>query len=131
VARAILAHRQGDQLAFDPLYARLRTAWTEHHPVRILLTGLHEDLSGKSPAAKVRFLAFLDDCKRVDWSLKTLGERRTTSVNLYHMAEVLGRHGDPAAARSLLDEAEKLHPGKRKVALKDPLLKRLSPERSP
>jgi tetratricopeptide (TPR) repeat protein/TolB-like protein len=131
VARAILAHRQGDQLAFDPLYARLRTAWTEHHPVRILLTGLHEDLSGKSPAAKVRFLAFLDDCKRVDWSLKTLGERRTTSVNLYHMAEVLGRHGDPAAARSLLDEAEKLHPGKRKVALKDPLLKSLSPERSP
>jgi len=125
LTRAILAHRQGDRATFDPLFARLETAWAEKHPVRILLTGLHEDLSGNMPAAKARYLAFLEFCQKVDWPLKTLGERRTASVNLYNMAELLARRGESAAARRLLEEAERLHPGKRRVALKDPVMKGL------
>jgi serine/threonine-protein kinase len=125
LTKAMIAHRQGDRATFDPVYFRLQGSWAEGHPIRILLAGLHDDLAGNPEGARQRFLAYLEICRHQDWTLKTLSERRTTSVNLYHMAEVLGRKGDGAAARGLLDEAEKLHPGKRRVAQKDPLLKNL------
>lgn len=120
-----VAHRTGDRAAFNRHYRAIREAWPTGSPVRELLEGLADDLSGKRSAARERYLAFLATTWNRDWTGRPKGERRTTSVNLYHMAQAMALGGERDAARQLLEEAERLHPGKRKVAGRDPLLRGL------
>ncbi len=120
-----VAHRTGDRAAFARHHRAIRDAWPLGNPVRELLEGMAEDLAGNRSAARDRFLAFLATARDRDWTGRPKGERRTTSVNLYHMAEAMALGGERDAARQLLEEAERLHPGKRKVASRDPLLRGL------
>jgi len=122
----LLAHRRGDRATFDRVYARLQDAWGESQPIQVLLTGLHEDVNGHLQRAKEGYLAFKESSRSSDLSLKSLGVRRSMSVNFYYMAEVMALRKELGAARELLDEAERLHSGKRMVAKKDPLLKGLN-----
>lgn len=126
VVQVLLAHRRGDRATFDRVYGRLQDAWGESQPIQVLLTGLHEDVNGHLQRAKEGYLAFKEASRSSDLSLKSLGLRRSMSVNFYYMAEVMALRKEPGAARELLDEAERLHPGKRMVAKKDPLLKGLN-----
>lgn len=120
-----VAHRSGDCAAFARHHRAIRDAWPAGNPVRELLEGLADDLAGQRNAARDRFLAFLATTRNRDWNGRPKGERRTTSVNLYHMAQAMALGGERDAARQLLEEAERLHPGKRKVASRDPLLRGL------
>lgn len=120
-----VAHRSGDRAAFARHHRAIRDAWPTGNPVRELLEGLAEDLAGQRSAARDRYLAFLATARNRDWTGRPKGERRTTSVNLYHMAQAMALGGERDAARQLLEEAERLHPGKRKVASRDPLLRGL------
>lgn len=124
--RATLAmtnHAAGDQTGFRDTLRSLQGAWPEDHAVSILLKGLGEDLENRSEAMRVTFRDFLAGTQKKDWSTRPTGERRGVSVNLYHMARVVALRGDRPLAKALLDQAERLHPGKRKVALADPAFK--------
>lgn len=122
---ASIAHRQGDRPTFDQCVLKLRGAWAPEQPARVLIEGLDEDMRGQTAAAAARFQAFLEASKARDWARRPIGERRTTSVNLYQMAEVMAFRGRMDMAKALLDEAERLHPGKRKVAARGVLLRSL------
>jgi hypothetical protein len=52
---------------------------------------------------------------------KKHNERRVLSVNLYFMARMVARLGDPVAARSMVELADQFHPGKLRVAKQDPV----------
>ncbi|HEX4846249.1 MAG TPA: hypothetical protein VFV26_08520, partial [Geothrix sp.] len=58
-----------------------------------------------------------------DLAAKKHNEKRVLSLNLYFMARVAAKQGAPAEARSLVDLAERLHPGKRRVAQQDPVFR--------
>lgn len=122
---AVLAHRRGDRTEFMRLEQELRNAWPAGHSMAALLGGLKEDFLQGPEAMHARFAGFLKSSQALDWSRKNLAERRTTAVNIYHMAEASAFRGQKALALQLLNEAERLHPGKRATAQKDPLLKGL------
>ena len=125
VVQLLVAHRRKDQATFERVYARLRNAWPEGQPIQVLLAGLREDFSGQPQRAKARYLAYQESCRTSDPVAKSVGERRSMSVNLYYMAEVMALRNESAAARALLEEANRLHPGKLLVAKKDPVMKGL------
>lgn len=114
--QAILAHGQGDNRLLRRDLDVLKGAWPADHPISVLLAGLGE----KNPG--VRWGAFLEAGRRTHWEARPLADRRTLSVNLYHMARILARAGSRELAQDLLKEAERLHPGKLAVARRDPLL---------
>lgn len=122
---AEVAHHKRDRAAFNRHAQAVQAAWPSGNPARELLDGLAEDAVGRRSEARDRFLVFLASTRSRDWSGRPKGERRTASVNLYHMAQAMALGGERETARQLLEEAERLHPGKRKVALKDPLLRGL------
>lgn len=118
--QAILAHGLGDDRLLRRGLDLLKGAWPAEHPISVLLAGLAE----AKPEARWR--AFLDAGRRGHWETRPLADRRTLSVNLYHMARIMARTGQRDLATDLLNEAERLHPGKRAVARRDPLLKALA-----
>ena len=59
----------------------------------------------------------------MDPSQKKHNERRVISVNLYFMARMLARQGDRVAARSMVELADRFHPGKVRVAQQDPIVR--------
>ncbi len=122
---AFLAYRRGDRAEFLRLEREMGEAWPPGHSMTALLTGLREDLLRGPAALQSRFQGFLKTSQSQDWDRKNLAERRTTAVNLYHMAEAAALRGMKALALELVAEAERLHPGKRETAQKDPLLKSL------
>jgi serine/threonine-protein kinase len=122
---AVLAHRRNDRAECLRLEQELRSEWPAGHSMTALLTGLREDFLRGPEAMQARFADFLKSSQAQDWSHKNLAERRTTAVNLYHMAQASALRGNQALALSLLAEAERLHPGKRVTARKDPLLRGL------
>lgn len=121
---ALTAHARGDAGAFTRLKAGLATAWPPGHIISVLLQGLDMDLQGSPARARALFLAEAGRARRTDWRAKPASDRRGASVNLYHMARALALHRDPAA-REILAEAERLMPGKARVALKDPAFRNL------
>jgi hypothetical protein len=71
-------------------------------------------------ALQAEWLPYLQKVQAEDPSQKGYNEKRATSVNTYFMARVLSGLGDRANAKAMLDLAERLHPGKKLVAAKDP-----------
>lgn len=122
---AVLAHRRSDRAEFMRLDQELHNAWPAGHSMAALLSGLQEDFLRGPAGMQTAFQAFLKTSLAQDWGRKNLAERRTTAVNLYHMAQASALRGQKDLAQKLLLEAERLHPGKRQAARKDPLLKAL------
>lgn len=122
---AFLAFRRGDRTEFLNLEQEMKGAWPSEHSMAALLAGLHDCFLRGPSAMQSRFEGFLKINRTQGVGHKNLAERRTTAVNLYHMAEAASLWKQKELAAQLLAEADRLHPGKRKTAQKDPLLKNL------
>jgi len=116
---ALAAHDLGDRKLFQRATTDLRNAWPSAHVISCLLDGLGRDMAGEKAAAKRAFVGYLKKLQAPGSSLPPW-ERRSVSVNLYHMARILAQAGDKTAAMELLNEADRLNPGKKTVATKDP-----------
>ena len=116
---------QGQGAACLETLAPLAGRWGPGHPLTVLLAGAREEVEGHRAAMVQRFRDYLILVDRVPAERRSVGERRTLSVNLYHMARLLVRAGEREAARQLLACAERLHPGKLQVARVDPVMKGL------
>jgi len=116
---------QGDTAAARPFATALADRWPAEHPAGALVRCLQEDLAGRRDAALGLLRGTLAQVRARDWGRSQIGERRGASVNLYHMARLAALRQDRGLARDLLGESERLHPGKRSAAAKDPLLKGL------
>jgi hypothetical protein len=77
-------------------------------------------VTGDGGGAQARFEAYRQKLADTDPSQKKHNERRVMSVNLYFMARMLARQGDLSAARSMVELADRFHPGKVRVAQQDP-----------
>ena len=119
VTNALAAHDQGDQAAFKHLATLLKGAWPDGHSITVLMEGLEKDMAGDHSGARAIYMGYLHRLKNPE-SPPPAKDWRRLSVNLYHMARILARNGDKAAALELLNEADRLHPGKKIVATKDP-----------
>jgi serine/threonine-protein kinase len=126
VLRSLLAYGaalRGDAALVDQINESLKGAWGPDHSSSVLLQGLgpasRRDLAGTAAL----YLPFAQRHAGVDWTKKLHNERRVMSVNLYFMARTLARLGGRADAETLLALADRLHPGKRRVAAQDPAFK--------
>ncbi|MBK8726254.1 MAG: protein kinase [Holophagaceae bacterium] len=111
---------RGETAVVEELAQGLKGAWAPDHSSSVLLAGLapagRKDLAGTAAI----YLPFAQRQTGVDWSRKLHNERRVMSVNLYFMARTLAALGGRTEAQTLLDLADRLHPGKRRVAAQDP-----------
>jgi tetratricopeptide (TPR) repeat protein/TolB-like protein/predicted Ser/Thr protein kinase len=121
---ALQAHARGDAGAFQRLRTDLASAWPRGHIIDVLLSGLQLDLAGAPGRMRGLFLAEASRARATPWSARPASDRRGASVNLYHMARALALRRD-RAAWEILDEAERLNPGKARVAAKDPAFQAL------
>ncbi len=126
VLRSLLAYGaalRGETALVDQLSDSLKGAWAPEHSSTVLMQGLalasRRDLAG----AAAFYVPYAQRQAGVDWTKKLHNERRVMSVNLYFMARTLARLGGKAEAESLLALADRLHPGKRRVAAQDPAFK--------
>jgi serine/threonine-protein kinase len=120
---ALTLHAQGDGPAFLESLKPLHGAWPPDHVIAVLLKGLEDDLAGHPEAMRGAFQAYGQGVQKVDFSGRPVSERRALSVNLYHMARAAALRGDRSLAETLMALAEKLHPGKRRIAQADPAFK--------
>lgn len=125
LTQAICDYARADQAAFRYHANALSTRWPPTHPVGVLLQGLDEGIGNHVPAMRDRFLAFAKSTQSRHLPSIPTSERRVISVNAYHMAHALAQGGQFPAARILLEEAERMQPGKFKIAAQDPMLKRV------
>ncbi|MBL0313147.1 MAG: hypothetical protein IPP78_10640 [Holophagaceae bacterium] len=116
---ALAAHDLKDQKLFQRSTTDLQGAWPADHVISCLLEGLNKGMAGNKVAARSLYLGYLKKLKAPGNPIPPW-ERRSVSVNLYHMARILAQAGDKPAAQELLDEANRLNPGKKIVATKDP-----------
>ncbi len=126
VLRSLLAYGaalRGDSATVDELSRTLKDAWAPEHSSSVLLSGLGSASRKDLAATAAIYVPFAQKQVGVDWSRKLHNERRVMSVNLYFMARTLAALGGRAEAQSLLELADRLHPGKRKVAAQDPAFK--------
>ena len=126
LTRALCDATRGDHPAFRTHTRNLAGSWSEPHPIGVLLLGLEDGMAGRVPVMRDRFLAFAEKQRKRDLTAIPTSERRIISVNAYHMARALAQAGQPSAALALLDVAERMQPGKARVAAQDPLLTKLS-----
>jgi serine/threonine-protein kinase len=120
LAQAVVAHSRRDAEAFKAASEPLRNAWPPENPTAVLLRGLERDMAGDTAAMLRIFQAAAAEARSPEWASRSASERRGASVNLYQMARAAALRKDKAAAEALLDAAEKLTSGKRKVAARDP-----------
>ncbi len=124
--RSLMAYAAWDLQDTGTAEAYLRElegAWPPDHSSTILLAGLKRILAGGSAEALAQFDAYREKLLASDLAAKKHNEKRVLSVNLYFMARTAAKLGNQAEARSLLDLADRLHPGKRRVAQQDPVFR--------
>ena len=85
--------------------------------------GAEETGAGDGAGARARFEAYRQKLADVDLAQKKHNERRVLSVNLYFMARMMAELGDRPAAQSMVELADRFHPGKLRVAQQDPLFR--------
>jgi tetratricopeptide (TPR) repeat protein len=123
VLRSLMAYtawERHDRTAAERYLKDLEGAWPPDHSNTVLLAGVKQALTGDGAGAKARFEAYRQKLADTDPSQKKHNERRVVSVNLYFMARMLARQGDLSAARSMVELADRFHPGKFRVAQQDP-----------
>lgn len=101
----------------------LEGAWPPEHSSTVLLEGLRSELNGDATGTRARFEEFRQGLLAAGLTGRKHNEKRVLSVNLYFMARLVARLGDGPGAGALLDLADQLHPGKRRVAKQDPAFK--------
>ncbi len=117
------AWEQNDRPAAEALLRELEGAWPPDHSNTVLLAGVKQAVAGDSAGTRARFDAYRQALAASDLSAKKHNERRVLSVNLYFMARMVARLGDRGAARSMVELADQLHPGKLQVAKQDPVFR--------
>jgi hypothetical protein len=117
---AYAAWDRNDRTAAEAYLKELEGAWPPDHSNTILLAGIRQAVAGDGAGTRARFEAFRQKVMASDLASKKHNERRVLSVNLYFMARMVARLGDRAAARSMVELADQLHPGKLRVAKQDP-----------
>jgi non-specific serine/threonine protein kinase len=123
VLRSLMAYAawdRNDRTAAETYLRELEGVWPPDHSNTILLAGIRQAVAGDGAGARARFAAFQQKVMAFDLASKKHNERRVLSVNLYFMARMVARLGDRAAARSMVELADQLHPGKLRVAKQDP-----------
>ncbi|MBI3132429.1 MAG: protein kinase [Acidobacteria bacterium] len=101
----------------------LRGVWPESSATAAFVRGLGPLAKRDLPALQAEWLPYLQKLQTEDIGQKGYNEKRATSVNVYFMARIFSGLGDRANAQAMLELAEKLHPGKKLVAAKDPAFK--------
>jgi tetratricopeptide (TPR) repeat protein len=118
---AYLAMERGDVPEVVARTKELQGAfWSGDNGNAVLMQGLLPAVKGDRAAVSAIYGGFLTRQAAVDWTKRTYNERRVNSVLLYFMARTLARMGDRSGGQALLDLAERLHPGKSRVAAVDP-----------
>jgi serine/threonine-protein kinase len=123
VLRSLMAYtawERHDRTAAERYLKDLEGVWPPDHSNTVLLAGVKQAVTGDGAGAKARFEAYRQKLADADLSQKKHNERRVVSVNLYFMARMLARQGDLSAARSMVELADRFHPGKFRVAQQDP-----------
>ena len=114
------AWERRDRSTAEAYLHELDGVWPPAHSNTILLAGLRQAVAGDSAGARARYEAFRQQVAATDLATKKHNERRVLSVNLYFMARVTAALGDPGAAKAMVELADRLHPGKLRVASQDP-----------
>ena len=114
------AWERRDRSTAEAYLHELDGVWPPAHSNTILLAGLRQAVAGDSAGARARYEAFRQQVAATDLATKKHNERRVLSVNLYFMARVTAALGDPGAAKAMVEQADRLHPGKLRVASQDP-----------
>jgi tetratricopeptide (TPR) repeat protein len=123
VLRSLMAYAawdRNDRTAAETHLRELEGVWPPDHSNTVLLAGVKQALAGDGMGARVRFEVYRQKLAAMDLSQKKHNERRVVSVNLYFMARMVARLGDREAARSMVELADRFHPGKLRVAQQDP-----------
>jgi tetratricopeptide (TPR) repeat protein len=120
LAVSVVAHARRDAAAFRSASQDLRNAWPAENLTAVLLRGLEQDMAGDAAGMARTFLAAAAEVRGPQWASRSTSDRRSASVNLYQMARAAALRKDKATAETLLEAAEKLTSGKRKVAARDP-----------
>ncbi|MBL0212032.1 MAG: protein kinase [Holophagaceae bacterium] len=117
---AYCAYERGDAATVARDAAELVSAWPADHSNQVLLQGLVKAVAKDAHGTHAVYAAFFRRCQAVDWTTRRHNEKRVASVNLYFMARTLAKLGLKSEAKPLVDLADQLHTGKRKVAKRDP-----------
>ncbi|MDR3684047.1 MAG: protein kinase [Geothrix sp.] len=124
VLRSLMAYTawdRNDRASAERYLKELEGAWPPDHSNAVLLAGVKQAVAGDGAGARARFEAYRQKLAEADLSQKKHNERRVVSVNLYFMARMLARQGDRPGALSMVELAERFHPGKLRVAQQDPV----------
>ncbi|WP_291272333.1 serine/threonine-protein kinase [Geothrix sp.] len=123
VLRSLMAYTawdRGDRASAEGYLRELENAWPPDHSNTVLLVAVKQAVEGEAAAARAQIESYRQKLLASDLAAKKHNEKRVLSVNLYFMARMAARLGDPTGARNLLDLADRLHTGKRRVAQQDP-----------
>lgn len=126
VLRSLMAYTawdRSDRSLAETYLRELEGVWPPDHSNTVLLTGVKQAVAGDGASARAGFEAYRQKLAAVDPSHRKHSERRVISVNLYFMARMVARLGDRAGAQSILELADRFHPGKLRVAKQDPVFR--------
>ena len=126
VLRSLMAYtawERKDRTSAERYLRELDGVWPPEHSSTVLLAGVKQAMAGDGAGARARFEAYRQKLADVDLAQKKHNERRVLSVNLYFMARMMAELGDRPAAQSMVELADRFHPGKLRVAQQDPLFR--------
>ena len=123
VLRSLMAYTawdRNDRPLAETYLRELEGAWPADHSNTVLLTGVKRAVAGDGTGARAGFEAYRQKLAVSDLSQRKHSERRVVSVNLYFMARMTARLGDRSGAQTIVELADRFHPGKLHVAKQDP-----------
>lgn len=120
---AYAAWDRGDRTVALNYIREVEGAWPADHSSTILMAGVKKAVEGDSAGALALFENYRRKLAASDLASKKHNEKRVLSLNLYFMARAAAKQGGAAEARDLVDLADRLHPGKRRVAQRDPVFR--------
>ena len=126
VLRSLMAYAawdSGDLRTAGSYLRELEGAWPPDHSNTVLLAGVKLAVDGEPTAARALFEAYRVKVAGSDLVTKKHNEKRVLSVNLYFMARMAAKLGDRAEGQALVALADRLHPGKQRVAQQDPVFR--------
>ena len=126
VLRSLMAYAAwdlGDRDTALEYIRELTGAWPPDHSSTLLLAGVKKAVEGDTAGALAVFEGYRLKLLAMDLATKKHNEKRVLSLNLYFMARVAAKLGSAGEAKNLVDLADRLHPGKRRVAQQDPVFR--------
>ncbi len=117
---AYCAYERGDTATVNRYVAELASAWPPDHSNAVLLKGLPRAVLKDAAGTLAVYQPYFRRCQTTDWNTRLHNEKRVASVNLYFMARTLAELRLKGEALPMVDLADQLHNGKRRVAKRDP-----------